>query len=99
MPTSTSQRLHQIDVQLSCLQTKFGRDHGQLMEEHAKHREALSDELARVQALPADAPPTEEEARHLASLLAEIRSHDSLTKAAAVSAATERCDSVRLLTA
>jgi len=62
-------------------------------------KQALSDELARVQALPADAPPTEEEARHLASLLAEIRNHDSLTKAAAVSAATERCDSVRLLTA
>mmetsp|Transcript_6731 Transcript_6731/g.19032 ORF Transcript_6731/g.19032 Transcript_6731/m.19032 type:complete len:146 (-) Transcript_6731:109-546(-) len=35
--------------------------------------QALADELAYVQALPVDAPPSEEEARSLAKLLAEVR--------------------------
>jgi hypothetical protein len=107
MPTSTSQRLHQIDVQL---ESEFGRDYGQLTVKHTQDRQVqpaacaagtdvfkfpacpvlksdlllvyqgLSEALAHLQALPADAPPTDEEARLLAILLADIRSQDHLTQ-------------------
>mmetsp|Transcript_4132 Transcript_4132/g.12647 ORF Transcript_4132/g.12647 Transcript_4132/m.12647 type:complete len:114 (-) Transcript_4132:187-528(-) len=70
---SLSQRLQEIDARLSYLASKWEVG-SEIMSAHESEREtALADELAYVQALPVDAPPSEEEARSLAKLLAEVR--------------------------